>query len=139
MATIVDCNLMAPFSIATTPKCKGGHNCFSYISPFCPWYIPYKQGGVKYHFLSLCNDLTWDWTPVSRAIGKHSTHEANGVVYIYIYIYIYIYGFFKVYQGGIKYFFLSLWYGSTWGWTPGPLANTLFIRPMAWFVLNVYK
>ena len=29
-----------------------------------------KQGGIKYHFLSLWYDLTWDWTTVSQAIGK---------------------------------------------------------------------
>ena len=33
-----------------------------------------KQGGIKYHFLSLRYDSTWDWTPASRTIGKHSTH-----------------------------------------------------------------
>ena len=33
-----------------------------------------KQEGIKYHFLSLWEDLTWDWTPVSLTIGKHSTH-----------------------------------------------------------------
>ena len=33
-----------------------------------------KQGGIKYHFLSLWYDWTWDWTPVSRTIGEHSTH-----------------------------------------------------------------
>ena len=31
-----------------------------------------KQGGIKYHFLSLWYDSTWDWTHVSRAIGEHS-------------------------------------------------------------------
>ena len=32
-----------------------------------------KQGGIKYHFLSLWYDSTWNWTQVSRTIGKHST------------------------------------------------------------------
>ena len=32
-----------------------------------------KQGGIKYHFLSLWYDSTYDWTPVSRTIGEHST------------------------------------------------------------------
>ena len=27
-----------------------------------------KQGGIKYHFLSLWYDSTWDWTQVSRAV-----------------------------------------------------------------------
>ena len=32
-----------------------------------------KQRGIKYHFFSLWYDSTWDSTPVSQAIGKHST------------------------------------------------------------------
>ena len=28
-----------------------------------------KQGGIKYHFLSLWYDSSRDWTPVSRVIG----------------------------------------------------------------------
>ena len=37
-----------------------------------------KQGGIKYHFLSLWYDSTRDWTPVSRGIGEHSNYKANG-------------------------------------------------------------
>ena len=36
-----------------------------------------KQGGIKKHFLNLWCDMTWDWTPVSRAIGEHSMHYSN--------------------------------------------------------------
>ena len=36
-----------------------------------------KQGGIKYHFLSLWYDSTWDWTQVSWAIGEHSNPWAN--------------------------------------------------------------
>ena len=36
-----------------------------------------KQGTIKYHFLSLWYDSTWDWTQGSRAIGEHSNHYAN--------------------------------------------------------------
>ena len=36
-----------------------------------------KQGGIKYHFLSLWYDSTWDWTQVSRAIGEHSNRYAQ--------------------------------------------------------------
>ena len=36
-----------------------------------------KQGGTKYHFLSLWYDSTKDWTQVDRAIGEHSNHHAN--------------------------------------------------------------
>ena len=30
-----------------------------------------KQGGIKYSFLNLWYDSTWDWTQVSRTIGEH--------------------------------------------------------------------
>ena len=39
-----------------------------------------KQEGIKYYFLSLLYDSTWDWTPVSRTIGEHFTHLGNGLV-----------------------------------------------------------
>ena len=34
-------------------------------------WVLIKQGDIKYHFLSLWYDSTWNWTPVSRTIGKH--------------------------------------------------------------------
>ena len=49
------------------------------------FWLSVKQGSIKYHFLSLWYDSTWDWRPVFRVIGEHSDH------YIYIYIYIYMY------------------------------------------------
>ena len=40
-----------------------------------------KQGGIKYHFLSLWYVSTWDWTLVSQTLGKHLLgqlyHEAQ--------------------------------------------------------------
>ena len=45
-----------------------------------------KQGGIKYYFLSLWYDSTWDWTLVSRTIDEHSTHLANGPVEIQEYL-----------------------------------------------------
>ena len=74
MATIVEGNPKAPFSIATTPRCKGGRYSFLELLYFTldPYLImlSVKQGGIKYHFLSLWYDSTWDWTQVSRAIGE---------------------------------------------------------------------
>ena len=49
-----------------------------------------KQGGIKYHFLSLWYDSTWDWTQVSRAIGEHSNPYLYMCVCVCAYIYIYI-------------------------------------------------
>ena len=44
-----------------------------------PYFImlSVKQGGIKYHFLSLWYDSTWDWSQVSRAICEHSNHHDN--------------------------------------------------------------
>ena len=38
--------------------------------------LSFKQGSIKYHFLSLWYDSTCDRTLVSRAIGKHCNHYA---------------------------------------------------------------
>ena len=43
-----------------------------------------KQGGIKYHVLSLWYDSTWHWTPVSRATGAHPPLSQWAVIYIYI-------------------------------------------------------
>ena len=81
LATIVEGDPKAPFSIATTPRCRGGRYSFPGLLHFTldPYLImlSVKQGGIKYHFLSLWYDSTWDWTQVSRAIGKHSNRLAN--------------------------------------------------------------
>ena len=39
--------------------------------------VSVKQDGIKYYFMSLWYDSTWDWVPVYRAIGERSNHEAN--------------------------------------------------------------
>ena len=49
--TLIEGDPKAPFSIATT-----------LITPLYPYLIMLsgKQGGIKYHFLSLWYDSTWD-------------------------------------------------------------------------------
>ena len=41
LATIVGGDQKAPFSTATTPRCRRGHYSFPWIAPLYPWYIPY--------------------------------------------------------------------------------------------------
>ena len=85
LAILIEGDLKAPFSIAIIPRCREGATPFPGLFHFTldPYLIilSAKQGGIKYHFLSLWYDLTWDWSLVSWTIGKHSTHEANGPVY----------------------------------------------------------
>ena len=80
LATVVEGDQKAPFSMATTPWCRVGRYFFPWIAPLYTYLIllSVKQGGIKYHFFkSLWYDATWDWTQVSRTIGEHSTHYAN--------------------------------------------------------------
>ena len=57
MATIVEGDQKAPFSIATTLRCRGGATTFPGLLHFTlDMYlilVSVKQGGIKYHFKSL--------------------------------------------------------------------------------------
>ena len=78
LVTVFEGHHKASFSIATTPRCRGGHYSFLRIAPLYPWYVlSFKQGGIQYYFYSLWYDATWDWTQVSRSIGEHSTQQCR--------------------------------------------------------------
>ena len=57
LATVVEGHPKAPFSIATTPRCRGGSYSFPWIAPL--YLDPYlimpsvKQGSIKYHWRTL--------------------------------------------------------------------------------------
>ena len=78
LAIFVEGDPRVYFSIAITLICREGTNSFHGLLHFTldPYLImpSVKQGSIKYHFLSLRYDSTWDWTPVSRTIGEQSTH-----------------------------------------------------------------
>ena len=77
LATVVEGNPKAPFSIFTIPRSSRGCYSFNGLLHFTldPYLImlSVKQGSIKYHFKSLWYDTTWDWTLVSRTIVEHST------------------------------------------------------------------
>ena len=62
LATLIEGDPKAPFSIATTPRCRRG--CYSFPGLLHFTLDPYlivlsvKQGVIKYHFLSLWYDST---------------------------------------------------------------------------------
>ena len=78
LAILVKADLKALFSIATTPgvgeDATQFPGLFHFTLDMCLIMLSVKKGGIKYHFLSLWYDSTWDWTPVSQTIGEHSTH-----------------------------------------------------------------
>ena len=42
LATVVEDNLKAPFSVATTLRRRGRCYSFPWIAPLYPWYVPYN-------------------------------------------------------------------------------------------------
>ena len=42
LATVVEGDLKTSFSIATTSKCRGGHNFFPWITPLYLWSVPHN-------------------------------------------------------------------------------------------------
>ena len=54
MAILIEGDPKAPFSIAITPSGRGGRDSIRWISPLSHLIVlSGKQGGIKYHFLSL--------------------------------------------------------------------------------------
>ena len=41
LVTLIEGDLKTPFSIATTPRCRGGHYSIPRIAPLYPWSSPY--------------------------------------------------------------------------------------------------
>ena len=41
LVTVIEGDQKASFSIATTPRCRGGRYSFPWIAPLYPWYEPY--------------------------------------------------------------------------------------------------
>ena len=41
LATVVEGDQKAPFSIATTPRYNGGRYSYPWITPLYPWYVHY--------------------------------------------------------------------------------------------------
>ena len=79
MTILVEGEPKAPFSIGTTPR--EGATPFPGLIHFTldPYFImlSVKQGGIKYNFLSLWYDSTWDFTgPLAntRTIMPMSDH-----------------------------------------------------------------
>ena len=77
LANLVEGDPKTQFSIATTPRCCRGHFSIPRIAPFTLSMLSAKQGGIKYHLLSLWYDSNLDWTSVSPTIWELATNLAN--------------------------------------------------------------
>ena len=58
LATVVKGDPKAPFSIATTPRCKGGGYSFLWLAPLYPWSLPYNAE-CKVASSTIFESLVW--------------------------------------------------------------------------------
>ena len=60
LATVVEGDQKAPFSIATTPRCRGGRYSFPWIAPLYPWYVPYiAECSARRYQVPFLKSLVW--------------------------------------------------------------------------------
>ena len=60
LATLVKGDPKAPFSIATTPSCRGGRYSFPWIAPLYPWYVTYNaECWARRHLVPFLKSLVW--------------------------------------------------------------------------------
>ena len=60
LVILVEGNQKAPFSIATTPKCRGGRYSLPRIAPLYPWYIPYNAECLERQYqVPFFESLVW--------------------------------------------------------------------------------
>ena len=59
LATLVEGNLKVPFSIATTPRWRGGHYSILSIAPLYPWFLPYNAVLIKAALSTIFESFVW--------------------------------------------------------------------------------
>ena len=88
LATVLEGDLKAPFSIATAMRCRGGLH-FTLDTNLI--ILSAKQGGIKYHFLKVFSK-TWPgiepWFP-GPLVNTLPTGSIHTFTYTYLYMYIY--------------------------------------------------
>ena len=107
MSTFIESDPKAPFSIATTPKCRVGCYSISWIASLYPWCLPYSaKCEARQHQVLFFESLVWldlglnpvfscHWRsleyPLVYTLYSHTRTHTHTYTLIYIYIYIYIY------------------------------------------------
>ena len=90
LAAIVEGNQKAPFSIATTLRCRGGRYSLPWIVPLYPRYIPYiAECLARRYQVPFLKSLVWCDLGLNPGLPNHWWTFYPLSLYIYIYIYIY--------------------------------------------------
>ena len=126
LSTLIEGNPKAPFSIATTLRCRGRLYSIPWIAPLYPWsyliMLNVKQGGIKYHFFEslVCLDLVLANTLLIRLKTNHPSLD----LLHFKYHMLALFANFTSYQ--------MRWWG---GWSCGIVANVLDFN----FVVSKFK
>ena len=70
-------DLKAPFSIATTPRCRGGRFSIPGIAPLYLIMLSVKQGNIKYNFWVFGMTQPGIEPTSPSPLNEHSNHYAN--------------------------------------------------------------
>ena len=83
MATVAKVDPKAPFSLATTPRCRVGCNSFPWITPFYLWSVPYSTE-CKAASSIIFESLVWLHLGLNPCSPGHWWTLYPLVIYIYI-------------------------------------------------------
>ena len=72
LATVVKGNQKTPFSIATTPRCRGGHYSFPWVAPLYPSYVPYNaECSARRYQVQFLKSLVWRNLGLNPGLPDH--------------------------------------------------------------------
>ena len=72
LVTVVKGDPKAPFSVATTPKCRGGCYSFPWIASLYPWYVPYNaECKARRYQVPFFKSLVWHNLGLNLSLPDH--------------------------------------------------------------------
>ena len=91
LLTVVEGDPNAPFSIATTPRCRGGRYSIPWIAPVYPWSVPYNHHHHHHHHhialvarisLTLSRHSSLSFIALGRSSGQHPVSSHSCWMYV---------------------------------------------------------
>ena len=83
LATLVEGDSKALFSLATTPRCRGGHYSLSWIAALYPWSIPYNaECKARWHQVPFFESLVWLNPGLNPGLPDHK--RMSNCLYMYV-------------------------------------------------------
>ena len=72
LTTVVEGDQKASFSIATTPRCRGGRYSFHWIATLYPWYVPFiAECKARRYQVPFLKSLVWRDLGLNPGLPDH--------------------------------------------------------------------